>query len=94
MDFTEVFFKFYSSEDFKSDLLTPELIEKADFVFQDAVAMLLSLIGYSVIVLGKKKRKNKELDKLRLESKVVVGSLDLIAFRENNKLFIISVQLT
>jgi hypothetical protein len=70
-----------------------ELIKKADFVFQDAVAMLLSLIGFSVIVLGKKKLKNKELDKLRLDSKVVVGSVDIIAFRENNKLFLIDCTL-
>lgn len=88
MNFNEAFFKFYPAEYLESDLLNPELVEKADSIFQDAVAGLLSLIGYSVIVLGKKKRNNRELDKLRFESKVVLGSVDLIAFREDDKLFL------
>jgi hypothetical protein len=89
MNFTEVLFQFYPRDSLESDLLKPKVGKDYVNVFQEAVATLLSLIGCSVVVLGKKKRGKKKLEIVRWESQAEVGSADIIAFRENNKLFLI-----
>jgi hypothetical protein len=91
--FSKALFKFYPLGDFKEHLFNPELFSRSDDVFQDAVATLLSLTGYSIIVLGKKRfkqkgKKSKTYDTRRLPSGYEVGSIDLIAHQENQLLLI------
>lgn len=68
---------------FKQDLLNPERSKKSARVFENAVAWLLSLIGFSTVLLG-------SYENLRIpETKYVVGSIDIIAYRENEHLLLI-----
>lgn len=74
---------FCSLDLFKQHLLNPELSKKSARVFENAVAWLLSLMGYSVVLLG-------EYENLDIsDTKYRVGSVDLIAQREGENLLLI-----
>ena len=88
LDFAETFFKFLPKDSLKQRLLSPENFNSkynsADVVFQDAIAILLSLSGCSVIPLGKKYEYAYTQTNYRL------GSCDLIAyFPERSKLCLV-----
>jgi len=92
---TKVLFKPYKFEDFRKHLFEPEQFRKPQNKFQDAVAVLLSLIGFPTIVLGEKrfrkvgeKEKEENIDVVILESGYNVG-IDIIAYRENESLLLI-----
>ena len=75
--FAKTLFSFCSFDLFKKRLLEPEQFRKASKEFENAVAWLLSIIGFSVAPLGR-------FEKLRIpETKFEVGSIDMIAHREN-----------
>jgi hypothetical protein len=90
---SQTIFAFYPLEDFKQHLFTPEQFKSKDRVFQDAVARLLSLAGYSIIILGKKqyqvpREKTRTYEVLFNDSQYPIGSADLIAHRDNELLII------
>ena len=79
---------FCSLDVFKERLLNPERFgkgrTKTNTVFENAVAWLLSLIGFSVLHLG------RDFEILRIpESGAQVGSADIIAYRENDHLLLV-----
>lgn len=90
-------FQYYPIDAFKLHLLNPEQFSKSEMVFQDTVASLLSLTGQSVINLGKKEYRKfgeKKQNKAKLYDSIDMGeyhfaSIDLIAYRENEKLFLV-----
>lgn len=98
--FPKTLFEFYPHTVFTRHLFTPEQFIKPDKVFQDAVAKLLSIIGYSVIVLGKlgyrekKGGKNSFYDTIKLESGYPVGSTDIIAYREKQQYELLLIDCT
>lgn len=91
--FSQAVVAFYPLEVFKQHLFTPEQFKSKDRVFQDAVTRLLSLAGYSIIVLGKKQyqipgEKTRIYEVLYNDSEYPVGSADLIAHRDDELLII------
>jgi len=79
---------FCSVEIFKERLLNPERCAEGrirpNTIFENAVAWLLSLAGFCVLPLGKRFEKLKIL-----ETDYEVGSIDMIAYRENEYLLLI-----
>jgi hypothetical protein len=82
--FARVLSAFCSIDLFKKNLLSPELSKDSAKVFENAVAWLLSLIGFSVIWLGKS-YENISI----VGTKYNVGSADIIAYRENEHLLLV-----
>jgi len=81
--FAQALFSFCTVEEYKKRLFTPELCKKSSTVFEDAVAWLLSLIGFSVVQL-------RNFEKLRVrETGYERGSIDMIAHRENECMLLI-----
>jgi len=85
--FAKVLTSFCSLEDFRRQLLHPEEMKKgrmkADRIFENAVAWLLSLTGFSIAQL-------RDFEKLRVpETKYERGSIDMIAYRENECLLLV-----
>lgn len=85
--FAKTLTSFCSLEDFKKQLLNPEKIVKGrmkiNTIFENAVAWLLSLVGFSVAQL-------KDFETLRVpETKYERGSIDMIAYRENECLLLV-----
>lgn len=85
--FAKALASFCSLEDFKKRLLNPEQIRrgrmKTSEIFENAVAWLLSLVGFSVVQL-------KDFESLRVpETKYERGSIDMIAYRENECLLLV-----
>lgn len=77
-------FSFCSMNEFRERLLHPEKHKNPSIVFENAVAWLLSLIGLSVLQLGKK------FEKLRVyETKFERGSVDMIAYKESEYLVLV-----
>lgn len=75
---------FCSLDLFRERLLSPEKFKKSGVVFENAVAWLLSLIGFSVTQL------REEFETLRIpETKFEEGSIDMIAYRENEHLLFV-----
>ena len=81
--FAKSLFKFCSLDIFRECLLNPEQSKKPADDFEDAVAWLLALIGLSVAQL-------RRFEKLRIPAtKYEVGSIDMIAYRENEWILLI-----
>ena len=81
--FAKTLFNFCSFDLFKKRLLNPEKFKKPAKEFENAVAWLLSLIGFSVAQLGR-------FEKLKIpETDYQVGSIDMIAHRENEYVLLI-----
>ena len=79
---------FCSLEIFRERLLDPErCVEgrtKPNTIFENAVSWLLSLIGFSILPLGRR------FEKLKIpETGYEVGSADIIAYRENECLLLV-----
>jgi len=86
--FAKVLNAFCSLDLFKERLLTPErFVEgrtKPNTVFENAVAWLLSIIGFSVVQLGRR------FENLKIpETGYQVGSIDMIAYKENEYLLLV-----
>lgn len=81
--FAKTLFSFCSSDVFRNRLLNPEQMKKPDKVFEDAVAWLLSLIGFSVAQLGR-------FEILSVpDTRYQIGSIDMIAHRENECILLV-----
>lgn len=79
---------FCSMDVFKERLLNPErFVEgrtKPNIIFENAIAWLLSLVGFSVLHLG------RNFETLRIpETGYQVGSIDIVAYRENERLLLV-----
>lgn len=79
---------FCSLEIFKEHLLNPERCvdgkTKPNTIFENAVSWLLSLVGFSILPLGRR------FEKLRIpETGYEVGSVDIIAYRENECILLV-----
>lgn len=86
--FAKTLLRFCSLEKIGQHLLNPEqCAEKQkmtpDKIFERAVSWLLSLAGFSVISLG------KQYEKLIEPTKYEIGSVDIIAYRENEYLLLV-----
>jgi hypothetical protein len=81
--FANSLFKFCSLDIFRKRLLSPEQFKRSSDEFEDAIAWLLALIGFSVAQL-------RRFENLRIPStKYEVGSIDMIAYRENELMLLI-----
>ena len=81
--FAKTLFSFCSFDLFRKRLLNPEQFRKAGKEFENAVAWLLSLIGFSVAPLGR-------FEELKIpETGYQVGSIDMIAHRENECILLV-----
>lgn len=82
--FSRTLSSFCSCDVFKERLLSPEKFKKSSMVFENAVAWLLSLAGFYVLPLG------RDFEKLKIhETGYEVGSVDIVAYRENEYLLLI-----
>ena len=86
--FAKALSAFCSLDVFKERLLKPEQFvegrKKPNTIFENAVAWLLSLIGFSVLQLG------RPFEILKIpETGYQVGSVDIIAYRENEHLLLV-----
>ena len=81
--FAKSLFRFCPVDEYEKRLFTPEQYKKSSKVFEDAVAWLLALIGFSVAQL-----RNFEKLKVR-ETGYERGSIDIIAHRENECVLLI-----
>lgn len=86
--FAKAFSAFCSLDVFKERLLNPERFvegrKKPNTIFENAVAWLLSLVGFSVLPLG------RDFEILRIpETGYQLGSVDIIAYRENEHLLLV-----
>lgn len=86
--FSKTLLRFCPLEKLEQHLLNPEqCTEKPkktpDKIFERAVSWLLSLAGFSVISLG------KQYEKLTEPTKYEIGSVDIIAYRENKYLLLV-----
>jgi len=77
---------FCSLDEFKKMLFEPEHEKKAQDVFEDAVAWLLSLAGFDVIRL---RLGMKRFDKLIVGEGYQKGCADIIAYEENERILLI-----
>ena len=77
---------FCSLHDFEKMLFEPEHEKKAQDVFEDAVAWLLSLAGFDVIRL---RLGMKSFDKLIVGEGYQKGCADIIAYEENERILLI-----
>jgi hypothetical protein len=81
--FAKMLTEFCSVDLFRKRLLQPEHVKSAAGEFEDAIAWLLSLIGISVVQL------KGDCQKLRTETSYEIGSIDMIAYRENEQILLI-----
>ena len=82
--FARVLNAFCSMEIFRERLLNPEKFKKTATEFEKAVSWLLSLIGFSILPLGRR------FEHLKIpETGYKVGSVDIIAYRENECLLLV-----
>jgi hypothetical protein len=95
---TEPFLKalnaFCSIEEFQKMLFAPETYTKpADKFFENAVAWLLALAGYSVVNLNPAKN-IISFEKIKApETDVEIGTADLLAYEENKRLLLIDCDI-
>jgi hypothetical protein len=86
--FARVLNAFCSMEIFRELLLNPERAKgktRPNTIFENAVSWLLSLIGFSILPLGR-----TPFEHLRIpETGYKVGSVDIVAYRENECLLLI-----
>jgi hypothetical protein len=74
---------FCSLDLLKERLLNPEKFKKPGIEFEDATEWLLSLIGFAVVRLGR-------FEKLKVqETNYEVGSIDIIAYKENECILLV-----
>jgi hypothetical protein len=85
VNLVDTFFKFYPIDEFRKCLLSPEKFSNPDVIFQDCIASMLSLSGFSVIILGKKGHE-KAMVKTTEKTPFEVGSADLLAYDNKKKL--------
>ena len=75
---------FCSMEIFRERLLNPEKFKKTAMEFENAIVWLLSLIGFSILPLGRR------FEHLKIpETGYEVGSVDIVAYRENECLLLV-----
>jgi len=81
---------------FRNMLLKPEDFENApEKMFENAVAWLLSLAGYHTISLAANSKATKtSFDELRKHDKYHVGSADIIAYEDNQRLLLIDCDIS
>jgi hypothetical protein len=95
----EPFFKtldaFCSTDMFKEMLLKPENFKKApELIFENAVAWLLSLAGFHTVYLGANAKTTKmHFDVLRKEGGYQIGSADIIAYKDNERLLLVDCDI-
>lgn len=81
--FAKTLFSFCPLDSFRERLLNPEKFKKPSKEFEDAVAWLLSLIGFSVVQL-------RNFETLRIsKTSYQVGSIDMIAHTENESVILV-----
>jgi hypothetical protein len=86
--FAKALNSFCSLETFKKRVLNPERCKegkaKPQDIFENAVAWLLSLVGFSVLHIG------KYFENLKIpETDVQIGSADILAYRENECILLV-----
>jgi len=82
--FARAFNAFCSMEIFRERLLNPEKFKKTGTEFEKTISWLLSLIGFSVLPLGRR------FEHLKMpETGYEVGSADIVAYRENECLLLV-----
>lgn len=89
---------FCSLDKLKKMLFEPENYGKnPEKIFEKAVTWLLSLAGYETVHLGvqitKLNRKNESFDKLFAKSGYHIGSADIIAYEENERILLIDCDI-
>jgi len=89
---------FCSLDKLKKMLFEPENYGKnPDKIFENAVTWLLSLAGYETVHLGvlikRLNGKSESFDKLSAESGYHIGSADIIAYEENERLLLIDCDI-
>lgn len=89
---------FISLDEVKRMLLEPQNCgEHPDVIFENAIAWLLSIAGFSIIHLGVKVKKvdgkSIQTDRLDLENNYQVGTADIVAYKESDSLYLIDCDL-
>jgi hypothetical protein len=93
--FYNVLTAFCSLDKFRNMLLKPEDFKNApEKMFENAVAWLLSLAGFHTIYLGANSKATKmQFDKLSKFDKYHIGSADIIAYEDNERLLLVDCDL-
>ena len=86
---------FCSIDMFKEMLLKPQNFEHApELMFENAVSWLLSLAGFHTIYLGANTKATKtSFDVLRKYDKYQIGSADIIAYEDNERLLLVDCDI-
>jgi hypothetical protein len=94
--FYNVLAAFCSPDKFEEMLLNPKDFKNApEKIFENAVAWLLSLAGFHIIYLGANSKATKtEFEKLRKYGKYDVGSADIIAYEDNERILLVDCDLS
>lgn len=94
--FLKVLGDFCSIDMFKEMLLKPENFKKApELIFENAVAWLLSLAGFHTVYLSANSKTTKVVfDVLRKDGGYQIGSADIIAYEDNERLLLIDCDIS
>jgi hypothetical protein len=94
--FLQVLGAFCSIDKFREMLLKPETFKNApEKMFENAVSWLLSLAGFHTIYLGANNKATKtSFDVLRANESYHIGSTDIVAYEDNERLLLVECDLS